>query len=130
MVTQALTPELIDAGEKLLEALDASGLNVPAAFWFFSPEPGVWKLMLSIPGLVGQGPKKAYKRIQACLAKIPEAAPSLSLDDVVLAKGEEPILELLRRGTRTTGRGISHIRFTNNVINGVLIHDAYIYRLL
>ena len=129
MVTQALTPELIDAGEKLLEALDASGLKVRAAFWFFSPEPGVWKLMVSIPGLVGQGPKKAYKRIQACLAKIAEAAPSLSLDDVVLAKGGEPILDLLRRAIRT-GPGISGIRFTNNVVNGALIHDAYIYRLL
>ncbi len=129
MVTQALTQELIDAGEKLLEALDASGLNVRAAFWFFSPEPGVWKLMLSIPRLVGQGPKKAYKRIQACLAKIPDAAPSLSLDDVALVEAGSPVLKLLRSAIQT-GSGISGIRFTNNVINGVVIHDAHIYRLL
>lgn len=129
MVTQALTHELIDSGQKLLEALDASGLDVEAAFWLFSQEPGVWKLMLCIPELDRQGPKRAYKRIQSCLAKTPGAASSLSLDDVALVNAGDPILQLLRHALRT-GPGISGIRFTNNVVNGTLIHDAYIYRLL
>ena len=52
----------------------------------------------------------------------------LSLDDLALAKPDAPLVTLLRNAVRT-GSGIHGIRFSNNVMNGTVIEDAYIYRL-
>ena len=53
---------------------------------------------------------------------------SLSLDSVTLAKPDSLVVSLLRAAIRTE-HDINGIRFTNNVINGTLVEDAYIYRL-
>jgi hypothetical protein len=47
---------------------------------------------------------------------------------VSIAKKDDPLLKLLRIAIKT-GPGISNIRFSRNTINGVIIEDAYIYRL-
>ena len=128
MVREALTQELIESGKSLVQKLDASGAKVDAAFWFYFPDVGTWKLMLSLPALVVEGPKKAYRRIQSALGQLPAAERAFSLDDVAIAKPDAAILSLLRVALKT-GPGISDIRFTDNVINGVVVNDAYIYRL-
>ena len=128
MVIDALTQELIESGKSLVQKLDASGAKVDAAFWFFFPDVGTWKLMLSLPDLAREGPKRAYRRIQSSLGQLPESSRAFSLDDVAITKADAPILKLLKVALRT-GPGISGIRFTNNVINGVVVNDAYIYRL-
>ena len=53
----------------------------------------------------------------------------ISLDDIAVSKPKNPLLKLLKIAIKT-GPAISGIRFTNNVINGQLIKDAHIYRLL
>lgn len=127
MVATTLTDSLIKGGEALLKALETVGVNVDAAFWFLFPEQGFWKLMLSLPGVEKEGPRAAYARIQRALATL-QGEAQLSLDDIAIAKPGAPIVHLLRSAVRT-GHGIGGIRFSNNVINGVLISDAYIYRL-
>ena len=127
MVINTLTDELIKEGVNLLEKLDTLGINVNAAFWIFSPDTEYWKLMISFPGIEVKGPKAMYSKVQKALSKITKRH-AVSLDDIVLVKLNAPILQLLRMAIRT-GPGIHGIRFSNNVINGQLIADAYIYRL-
>jgi len=127
MVVNTLTPELMEQGKKLLQELDASSVKVDSALWFYFSEQGSWKLMLSIPDVEKEGPKAGYETIQRALSKLGEGeAPSL--DDIAIARPDAPLLRLLKVAIRT-GPGISGIRFSNNVINGQLIPDAYIYRL-
>jgi len=126
MVASALTPELIKEGADLLRELDTAEAGVTGAFWFFFPDQSIWKLMLSLPN-VQEGPRAAYEKVQKALSKL-SSEQKLSLDDVVITKADGPILSLLRSAVRT-GRGIAGIRFSNNVINGQLIPDAYIYRI-
>ena len=130
MVANALTDGLIEGGKSLVAQLDAGRAQVTAAFWLLwqEPEQGVWKLMIALDDVAIEGPRAAYEKIQKALAKVayPQA---LSLDDVALLKLDAPILKLLRIAIRT-GPGMSSIRFSQNVINGQLIPDAYIYRLL
>jgi len=126
MVASVLTDRLIKSGETLLKELDAV-VTVDAAFWFYFPEEGFWKLMLSLPEVAKEGPRDAYAKVQKALAKL-GTEPGLALDDVAVAKPGAPIVHLLKTGIRT-GPGIGGIRFSNNVINGQLISDAYIYRL-
>ena len=127
MVANTLTQDLIDQGEVLLKKLDAAKLRVDAAFWFFFAEEGFYKLLLSLPDHEDEGPKAAYAKVQRVMAKLEEETV-VSLDDVSITKPQSAILKLLRSGIRTE-KGISSIRFSNNVINGMLISDAYIYRL-
>ena len=123
-----LDERLINDGKALLKDLDQHGFGADAAFWFLAPDLEAWKLMISTPQTATKGPKKTYQEIQKSLTRIKAEVQSLRLDDVALLKPKTPLLKLLRVALRT-GPGISGIRFTDNVINGQLIPDAYIYRI-
>jgi hypothetical protein len=127
MVEMNLTGDLIEAGAKLIEKLDERGLAPDAAFWLYSPEEQTWKLVLVEAKLARKGPKAAYSEVQKILALNQEKLRPLRLEDVVLEKPDARIVELIRKAVRTATT-ISGIRFRNNVIDGTLIDDAYIYR--
>lgn len=128
MVATQLTDQLVEDGVALVLALDASAVKPKSAFWFFFSDIGSWKLVIADPKLGPDGPRGAYKQIQKVLKKLQKKSTTLALEDVVLAKPDAPIVNVMRTALRT-GPGISGIRFTGNMINGVLIDDAYIYRL-
>lgn len=128
MVESHLTKEMMDTGAVFIRRLDEHGLSPDAAFWLYFPEEEQWKLIIAQPNVGTEGPKIVYQRMQQILADYPDEISGLSLDDVTLARPDAPIIVLLRVAVRT-GPGISGIRFKNNVINGTLIEDAYIYRL-
>jgi hypothetical protein len=128
MVATTLTKEMIDAGTALLRKLDREGVQPDAAFWFYFPDIQQWKLVLAEEKLGRVGPRETYKQIQEVLSRFRRELKALSLDNITLAKPDAPIVALLRVAIRT-GPEISGIRFTNNVINGMVVEDAYIYRL-
>lgn len=128
MVAATLTKEMIESGGMLVRKLDEQGLQPNAAFWLYDPDLQEWKLIIVEVKLGTEGPKKIYKKIQDVISASKEDMPVMSLDSVTLAKPDAPIVDLLKKAIRT-GPGISGIRFTNNVINGTVIEDAYIYRL-
>jgi hypothetical protein len=125
MVVTNLDDKLIKDGEKLLKQLDTDCIFVDAILWFYFSETQKWKLLVSLPGIINRGPKIAYHTIQEALSRI---SVTFSLDDVVVVQPDDPILKLLKIAI-TTSDGISGIRFSNNVVNGQLIQDAYIYRM-
>jgi hypothetical protein len=128
MVEAILTKEMIETGATLVQKLDERGLQPDAALWLYFSDVQQWKLVIAEVKVGNEGPKGVYRRIQQILVEFADEIAELSLDDVVLTKPDAPIIALLRIAIRT-GLGISGIRFKNNVINGVLIEDTYIYRL-
>ncbi|HEV2884867.1 MAG TPA: hypothetical protein VGW36_08415 [Pyrinomonadaceae bacterium] len=128
MVGTLLRKELIDAGAALIRKLDESGLQPDAAFWYYFPDAQVWKLVVVEVKVGKRGPKEIYRQIQRMLGKMKNEVTELSLDDLALAKPDSPLVTLLRTAVQT-GSGIHGIRFSNNVVNGTVIEDAYIYRL-
>ena len=129
MVERVLTDQLIDSGSALLAALDESSVEVDAALWFYFGDIRDWRLILSLPKLIRKGPRAAYEAVQKSAKKLAKSGKELPLSNVTVAKRNAPLLELLKVAIRT-GPGISGVRFTQNTINGQLIEDAYIYRLL
>ncbi|HYJ88351.1 MAG TPA: hypothetical protein VEW46_19960 [Pyrinomonadaceae bacterium] len=75
-----------------------------------------------------KGPKEIYRQIQRMLTQMKDELADLSLDDLALSKSDAPLVTLLRTVIQT-GSGIHGVRLTNNVINGTVIEDAYLYRL-
>ena len=128
MVAMTLTKEMIEEGAALVRKLDESGVQPDAAFWFYFPDVQQWKLVLAEIKLGEKGPRQIYKKIQQVISADQMDMPDLALDDITLAKPDAPIVGLLRHVIHT-GPGIGGIRFTNNVVNGTVIDDAYIYRL-
>ncbi len=128
MVETILSKEMMELGAVFVRKLDEHGLRPDAALWLYFPEEEQWKLIISNSDVAKVGPKEIYRKIQEILAKYADEISELSLDDVALSKPDAPIISLLRIAIKT-GPGISGIRFKNNVINGTLIEDAYIYRM-
>ena len=128
MVEQILTKEMIESGKFLIQIMDKKNMNPEAVLWFYFPDIQEYKLLISMPIEIKLGPKKFYKKMRDIILELPEKN-RISLDKITLAKPTSPIISLLKMAIRT-GPGISNIRFTNNVINGTVIDDAYIYRLL
>ena len=128
MVDKTLTREMIAAGKRLLEVLDEEGINPAAALWFYYPEYERWKLLIAEYEVGSTGPMNLYRQIREVLEARRDELPDLQLFDVVLVKPDEPLLRLLRQAIGTDTR-VSGIRFKNNVVNGTVIEDTYVYRL-
>jgi hypothetical protein len=128
MVESSLTKEMIDTGAILVRKLDERGLPPDAAFWLYFPDEAQWRLVISEVDVGDIGPKKIYRKIQKILAESTDEITAISLDDVALAKPDTALIALLKLAMKT-GPGIAGVRLKNNVINGTLIEDSYIYRL-
>ena len=129
MVESILTQEMIKAGAALVEKLDEREFQPVAALWFYFPDTEKWKLVIAESEVVEMGPREVYLKIRQILDEHSDEIAGISLADVSLAKPDARIIDLLRIAIQT-GPGISGIRFKGNTINGILIEDAYIYRLL
>jgi len=113
-------------GRMLIEHLDRTDFKVNSALWFYISDSSKWKLVLATDYLKEHSLKEAYNFIQEELNKIKSA--NISLDNISLAKADDDLIKLLKAAIGT-GPGISEIRFTRNVINGIMIEDALIYRI-
>ena len=128
MVDAALTPQAIQEGAELLQALDEAGLTPDAAFWFYFSDINAWKLVLAEMRVGPDGPREVYRQVQRALSNRADKIKSFSLADVVVAKPDAPVVSVLKRALRVE-RNAGGVRFSQNMIDGVLIEDAYIYRL-
>jgi hypothetical protein len=129
VVKESLSTDMISAGAELTRLLDESRLIVSASLWLYIPETNVWRFVIGSPEVRTHGPRKAYKKIQSVVSKMSEDQPKIPLKDITVVDSNDPLISLLRVAIGTTGNVISDIRVTHNVINGVLIEDAYIYRI-
>ncbi|HET6628344.1 MAG TPA: hypothetical protein VFG91_01065 [Woeseiaceae bacterium] len=128
MVDTSLNQGLIEAGQELIRRLDKEGLGPDAAFWLYSSESGTWRLYIAQSKVGRSGPKVIYRQIQKLLKAQHDESDHIELSDIGLMPSDSPFITTLRRAVQTAP-GIAGVRFKNNVINGNLIEDAYIYRI-
>lgn len=129
VVKEQLTQEMIEAGAKLTDMLDAMKLPVVAALWLFMPEINEWRFLFSSPELSVSGPRKVYESVEKARRALGEQAAAVPLSAIGLLDANDQLVHLLRVALQTAG-GVSRIRFSKNVINGHFIEDALIYRIL
>jgi hypothetical protein len=129
MVGKNLTEEMISSGEALIVKLGDCKIRLDAALWYYFADTGVWKLLISAPKLSGMGPRAAYGRVRKVLSDHQNEIPGISLGDIRILRKNAPILATMRVALRT-GSELSRIRFSQNVVNGTLITDSLVYRLM
>jgi hypothetical protein len=129
LVADGLSDAMVKAGEVLIGKLDSLNFLVDAALWFFLPEENVWRFLIASPEVRRDGPRKAYKKVQTAIGKVPEGQPKIALKDVTVLDSKDQRIDLLRKAIKTR-KSISGLRIIKSVINGTLLEDAYIYRLI
>lgn len=129
LVKEALVSEMVLAGADLIAHLDKAGFSVFAALWLYVPESETWRLVMASPEVRLDGPKKAYKKIQSVLARMPVDKPRIELNEITVLDSKDSFISSLKAGIQTV-KGISGIRLIKTAINGLFIEDAYIYRMM
>jgi len=121
-----LSERIIQTGREIVEKLDNMNLSITSALWLYSAEANQWRLVLVSPLVRQKGPRHLYKFVQSCLLKFSDRL--ISLSDITVLDDRNNMINILK-GAIKTGKTLSSIRFTHNYVNGVLIEDAYIYRI-
>src|ERR1700730_19004979 len=103
-----LVGPVIEAGKKLIEALDVSDFRVKAAFWLYLEESEEWRLYIATPLVKEYGPREVYSRVLKVLKESKISSIDLSEISVIdTADGLVTVLSL----AFNTGPGITDIKF-------------------
>lgn len=126
MAQPVLVKEDIDAGMELLRVLDSRNFPITGAAWIYFPDIEEWRLVIRTP--------RVEKNLQSALLEIANAMDAagdlrsrLNLSRMKLVPPSDRMLQAM--GTVVRASGLSKIRFSKNLINGIYIDDALIYRL-
>jgi len=128
VVRENLSKEMIKSGERLIERFDQSNSNVEAALWFFSQDKKIWKMIITSPLVKTEGPRNYYKRILKANKTADESEALISLNDISASDTSNPLFNLFNK-TMSTGKKITGIRLSKNIVNGTFIDDSYVYRI-
>lgn len=116
----------ITAGERVLQILDRASFKVRVALWLYSSEFEAWRLIIASPLVDAEGPQKAYIRLLSALrASDPDLTANLT---ITLVSPKDSLMRALRRRFGTAS-SVNGMRLGNNVIDGVFVEQAYVYRI-
>lgn len=121
-----LSEKFIADGRAFVQALDGAGVVSSAALWLWRGNENAWRFVLSSPLIDDKGGDMPVK-IAAVLATMPQGF-AVERANLLLFPPNDPAIQTLHKAIQT-GPGITAMRMTGNVINGVRIDDAYVYRL-
>ena len=120
-----LSEKFIVDGRSFAQALDGAGIAASALLWLWSARDSAWRFVLASPLVEGGGEMPV--KIAAVLATMP-ADFAVRRDNLVLFQSQDPAIQTLHKAIQT-GPGITAMRMSGNVVNGIRIEDAYVYRL-
>jgi hypothetical protein len=126
MATTVLVSTDVEMGSELLKILDEAAFPVTAAAWIYFPDVDEWRLVIRTPR-VEKDLQGALRELAAAMDAKGDLRTRLDLSRVKLVPPKDKILAAMSSMVRVDG--ISNIRFSRNVINGMVIDDALIYRL-
>jgi hypothetical protein len=125
MATATLVSLPLAEGRRLLERLDAAGLDITVALWEYDEEVEAWRFVLSSALVDSRGPLFLIERVQNALAEMSDTERGdLSLADIAVVGPHLRRIEGLRRvhGVVEEERRIAP-RFLG-------ADEPYIYRLI
>jgi hypothetical protein len=124
MGSAVVVREDIAAGQNVIEALDAAGFPVNAAFWLYDSNVDRWTLWIGTPRAF-RDLQKAYIKVREILSAVPDQEV-LDLAQIRLVTPDDPTVRAIR--SIISVKGLSDVRLTSNAANGIYIEDAVVYR--
>jgi hypothetical protein len=123
MVAPKLSQHLIDAGKKLLDALDDAGLQAQGAGWIFDHALGDWRFVVATSLVDSVGRLWVYKHLVKVMGKL-DMPEDLTVADIHLMGTDNPLFQTVAH-IIITDRIAVH--FENCLVNGALF-DGVLYR--
>jgi hypothetical protein len=114
----------VDAGIKVLNALDAANLKITVALWLASSDYSDWRLILSSPALDQTHPLKAYEQVAEVLH---EQSVQVHPPILILPTKDAFIRYLHRMFGKS--KDTNGMRLGGQTIGNRFISDAYVYRV-
>ncbi len=114
----------IEAGTKVLKALDDSRLKISVALWILSSEYSDGRLVLSSPLLDQTHPLRSYEQVTQALHK--HLVPLRS--SILVLPTKDPFIRELRR-IFGKSKDVTGMRLGGQTIGNRFISDAYVYRI-
>jgi hypothetical protein len=81
--------------------------------------------LLVSPSFEKNGLIQSYTKISEILSN--QKQVDISVADIKILLQSDPLMRLLK-GIIHTGKGLNQIRMTSNMLNGIYVEDALIYR--
>lgn len=125
----ALVADLRDRGRRFVEILDSKGASPTVAFWYKPDDDSGWALVLSRPDFEQLGPRKSYEAIQGIYRDVAVDLEPLTFSSIRVLPEKHPLIELSSSMIGTDSDAIANIHSSGDVVNGVRLPDALIYRM-
>jgi hypothetical protein len=126
MVAATLVDADIQMGRELVQILDQAGFPVTGAAWMYFPDVEEWRLVIRTPE-AATNLQNAYLKMSAAMDAKGDLRQRIDLTRIKVVPPSDRVLEAIGKSIRVDGLG--SVRFARNVIDGILIDDALIYRL-
>jgi hypothetical protein len=98
---QVLVDEQIQAGVAIRDELRKAGFPIAAAFWYRSPESGLWRLVIGSKLIDRIGPLEGYKRLHKVLDRV--ASREELSGNISLLSANDPEFQRLLQYTNGPG---------------------------
>jgi hypothetical protein len=128
LVKEQLTDKMIKAGKQLVKQLEATEIEVVAAFWLYTAETSEWQLILASPQVDTEGPRKVYSVIWDILHKGSKKVIDLDLIDIAVRGLHDRIVRALAGVNQLYDKpGLAGKRLKRSNFDGIYVEDIYIY---
>jgi hypothetical protein len=116
----------LTAGHRLVDALEAAGLNIRAAIWVNNSETGSWKLWL-VPDKSLKDRREFYRRVAEVISKDRSMYSDIDISDTEFVQDTHPAIKALKGIFRVKDRGQIHLK--QNQMNGYFMPDGIILKM-
>lgn len=114
----------VNAGLKVLDALDAAQIKIAVALWMVSSDYDDWRLVLSSPSLDQTHLLKAYQKVAEAL----HGRDAHMRPPILILPTKDPFIRELRKIFSRTS-DVMGMRLGGQTIGNRFISDAYVYRV-
>jgi hypothetical protein len=123
MAASELPKSLIDAGAKLLKALDTAGIEPQGAAWIFDHQADDWRYVIATSLIETVGRTGVYKRLLKSTPNL-DIPKELSIAAIYLVPVDGPLFRTIAGAIRVQDGPVT---ISNCLINDMKV-DAIIYR--
>jgi hypothetical protein len=126
--TTTLVKDLIDEGQKVIDALLQDGFEATAAFWLKNAEDGLWRFYVVSPIVETESPAAGYLRLHTTIRRL--GLEWIDPLEVKLIGPKNPmahdILAIHQQYGGTKGKSV---RWTGTQLGNRNVEGAYLYPL-
>lgn len=129
MAETAMVEGLVEDSIELVKKLDEGKFKPKKVIWYYYEDVDAWRLIISGDDFDKLLPKQephAYKIIAEAINT--KQLPTLSISEVKLMKGDDPLLGTLGFLVGTGPDNIIRANFSDTTLNGIFIKNMIIMR--